>query len=97
MFALPKRRRPAMYFRPRQSPESIAFYRREAQAKRARKAAHLAYCAALSAERRAEIAPKGGESVPAAKRSFSTDTALASTAGRKGGRRPKTRRAPAQA
>ncbi|TVR11692.1 MAG: stress-induced protein [Salinarimonadaceae bacterium] len=42
--------------------------------------------AAMSAEKRREIASKGGRSVPADKRSFAQDRALASKAGRKGGR-----------
>lgn len=41
--------------------------------------------AAMSPERRTEIARKGGASIPAAKRSFSQDRDLAATAGRKGG------------
>ncbi len=41
--------------------------------------------AALSEERRREIARKGGASVPDAKRSFSQDRDLAAAAGRKGG------------
>ncbi|MCG6121117.1 MAG: stress-induced protein [Microvirga sp.] len=42
--------------------------------------------AAMSPEKRREIASKGGRSVPADKRSFAQDRALASKAGRKGGR-----------
>jgi general stress protein YciG len=41
--------------------------------------------AAMSLEKRTEIARKGGASVPAERRSFSQDRALAATAGRKGG------------
>lgn len=41
--------------------------------------------AAMSPDRRREIAAKGGASVPAEKRSFSRSTDLAATAGRKGG------------
>jgi hypothetical protein len=41
--------------------------------------------AAISPERRREIASLGGRSVPKAKRSFSQNPELASTAGRKGG------------
>ena len=41
--------------------------------------------ASMSAERRREIASKGGKSVPADKRTFSLNSALASEAGRKGG------------
>ena len=41
--------------------------------------------ASLSPERRAEIARKGGGSVPAEKRSFSQNRTLARTAGAKGG------------
>jgi general stress protein YciG len=39
----------------------------------------------MTPERRAEIARLGGSSVPAAKRSFSQNRALAKSAGRKGG------------
>lgn len=46
---------------------------------------HLRGFASLSPERRAEIARKGGASVPAAKRSLAQDRQLASSAGRKGG------------
>ena len=42
-------------------------------------------CASMSEERRREIASKGGKSVPADKRTFSLNSALASEAGRKGG------------
>ena len=41
--------------------------------------------AAMDADRQREIAKKGGESVPAEKRSFSLNRALAAEAGRKGG------------
>lgn len=41
--------------------------------------------AAMSPERRREIARKGGASVPADKRSFSKDRDLAASAGKKGG------------
>jgi general stress protein YciG len=41
--------------------------------------------ASMSAERRREIASKGDKSVPADKRAFSLNSALASEAGRKGG------------
>jgi general stress protein YciG len=41
--------------------------------------------AAMSKERRTEIARKGGASVPAAKRSFARDRDLAASAGSKGG------------
>lgn len=41
--------------------------------------------AAMDADRQRAIARKGGESVPAEKRSFSQDRGLASAAGRKGG------------
>lgn len=39
----------------------------------------------MDPERHREIARKGGASVPAEKRSFSKDPALAATLGRKGG------------
>jgi uncharacterized protein len=42
--------------------------------------------ALLTPERRKEIARKGGKSIPAHKRSFSTNPALAAKAGRKGGK-----------
>lgn len=42
--------------------------------------------AAMDAERRREIARKGGASVPAEKRSFAHDHDLAVRAGRKGGK-----------
>jgi general stress protein YciG len=41
--------------------------------------------AAMSPEKRREIARKGGASVPSEKRSFSQSTDLAAKAGRKGG------------
>lgn len=41
--------------------------------------------AAMSPEKRREIASKGGSSVPADKRAFSRDRELASKAGEKGG------------
>lgn len=41
--------------------------------------------AAMDADKQRAIARKGGESVPAEKRSFSQDRALAASAGRKGG------------
>ena len=41
--------------------------------------------AAMSPDRRREIARKGGLSVPSEKRSFSQDRDLAANAGRKGG------------
>jgi general stress protein YciG len=41
--------------------------------------------AAMTPERRREIARKGGASVPGEKRSFAKDRALAASAGRKGG------------
>jgi len=41
--------------------------------------------AALSPERRREIAAKGGASVPADKRAFSSKPGLAASAGAKGG------------
>ena len=41
--------------------------------------------AAMDAERRREIARKGGASVPSEKRSFAKDRDLAAQAGRKGG------------
>jgi uncharacterized protein len=40
---------------------------------------------AMSPEQQREIARRGGESVPAEKRSFSQNRELASAAGRKGG------------
>ncbi len=49
-----------------------------------RKAAKRGF-AAMDAERRREIARKGGASVPDEKRSFSQDRDLAAAAGRKGG------------
>ena len=41
--------------------------------------------AAMTPERRREISAKGGASVPADKRSFAKDRALAASAGKKGG------------
>jgi uncharacterized protein len=41
--------------------------------------------ASMDATKQREIASKGGQSVPAAKRSFSQDRRLAAEAGRKGG------------
>ncbi|MFN3687526.1 general stress protein [Salinarimonas sp.] len=41
--------------------------------------------ASMSPEKQREIASKGGQSVPASKRSFSQNRELASAAGRKGG------------
>lgn len=41
--------------------------------------------ACMTPERRAEIARKGGASVPAHKRAYAKDRALAASAGRKGG------------
>lgn len=41
--------------------------------------------ASMDTQKQREIARKGGESVPAEKRSFSRDHALAAQAGRKGG------------
>jgi len=41
--------------------------------------------ASMSADKKREIASKGGKSVPAEKRSFSQNRDLASKAGRKGG------------
>lgn len=46
---------------------------------------HKRGLASLSPERRAEIARKGGASVPAEKRSFAQNRNLARTAGAKGG------------
>lgn len=48
--------------------------------------------AAMDAERRREIARKGGKSVPDEKRSFAQDRSLAAEAGRKGGRRTQSSR-----
>ena len=50
-------------------------------------------CAAMDAERRREIARKGGRSVPDEKRSFAQDRSLAAEAGRKGGRQTQSGRA----
>ena len=41
--------------------------------------------AAMSPEKRREIARKGGAAVPPEKRAFAADRSLAATAGRKGG------------
>ena len=49
--------------------------------------------AAMSKEKQLELAAKGGQSVPAEKRSFSQNRELASEAGRKGGQRPYNRKA----
>lgn len=46
---------------------------------------HLRGFASMTPERRLEIARKGGASVPADRRAFATNRALASEAGRKGG------------
>jgi general stress protein YciG len=46
---------------------------------------HLRGFASLTPERRREIASKGGKSVPAEKRAYSTNRELAATAGKKGG------------
>lgn len=43
--------------------------------------------AAMSPDRRREISAKGGSSVPAEKRAFSQDRALAAAAGKTGGSR----------
>lgn len=51
--------------------------------------------AAMTPERRRELATKGGRSVPPGKRSFSRDRALAAEAGRRGGSAPKPRGAEA--
>lgn len=47
-------------------------------------AAHRGF-AAMDAEKQRQIARKGGESVPAEKRTFARDPTLAAEAGRKGG------------
>ena len=50
--------------------------------------------ASMSPEKRAEIASKGGKSVPKEKRSFAVNKALAMEAGRKGGQStPRQKRA----
>ncbi len=49
--------------------------------------------ASMDPEKQREIASKGGQSVPAEKRSFSQDRELASEAGRKGGQASGTTRA----
>jgi general stress protein YciG len=46
----------------------------------------------MDPEKQREIASKGGQSVPAEKRSFSQDRELASEAGRKGGQASGTSR-----
>jgi general stress protein YciG len=46
----------------------------------------------MDAERRREIARKGGKSVPDEKRSFTQDRTLAAEAGRKGGRQTQSGR-----
>lgn len=46
---------------------------------------HLRGFASMDPARQLELARKGGQSVPAAKRSFSQDRTLASKAGKKGG------------
>ena len=48
--------------------------------------------AAMDADRRREIARKGGSSVPKAKRSFAQDRNLAAEAGRKGGTETQARK-----
>ena len=48
----------------------------------------------MSPEKQREIASKGGQSVPAAKRSFAQNRELASEAGRKGGQTSQTPRRP---
>lgn len=50
--------------------------------------------ACMDPARQREIASRGGLSVPADKRSFSQDRALAADAGRKGGERSQGRKAP---
>jgi general stress protein YciG len=50
--------------------------------------------AAMSPERRREIAAKGGAAVPAEKRSFSKSRDLAAKAGRTGGSAPTRAKAP---
>lgn len=45
--------------------------------------------AAMTPEKRREIAKKGGAATPAAKRSFAVNAALAAEAGRKGGMAPR--------
>lgn len=49
--------------------------------------------AAMDADRRREIARKGGQSVPDEKRSFAQDRGLAAEAGRKGGRNTQAKKA----
>jgi general stress protein YciG len=48
----------------------------------------------MDPEKQREIASKGGQSVPAEKRSFSQDRELASEAGRKGGQASGSTRSP---
>jgi len=50
--------------------------------------------ASMSPEKQREIASKGGQSVPAGKRSFAQNRELASQAGRKGGQTSHTPRRP---
>lgn len=54
------------------------------------KKAHRGF-AAMSPEKRREIARKGGSSVPSHKRSFATNRDLASSAGRTGGQNSSNR------
>ncbi len=51
--------------------------------------------ASMDPERQREIARKGGASVPADRRSYSQDRALAASAGRKGGETSHGKRNPA--
>ena len=53
--------------------------------------------ASMSKEQRERIASLGGRSVPAVKRSFAQNRALASEAGRKGGQRSQGRKRAAEA
>jgi general stress protein YciG len=53
-------------------------------------------CAAISLERRREIASMGGAAVPADRRSFSRDRDLARAAGARGGAAPSRRKDPGQ-
>jgi general stress protein YciG len=50
--------------------------------------------ASMSPEKQREIASKGGQSVPAGKRSFAQNRELASQAGRKGGQTSQTPKRP---
>lgn len=50
--------------------------------------------AAMDADKRREIARKGGKSVPDEKRSFFQDRTLAADAGRKGGKQTQSGRTP---